>query len=106
MTANGHLNLAVASSIFTSRVVGLVVADTLSTHAVPYSPDTVIERSDWADIAGSAALIPGAAYFLDPVTPGKLTVIAPTETGQVVCPIGTALTPTKLDIEIQPFILL
>jgi hypothetical protein len=44
-------------------------------------------------------LTPGAAYFLDPTTPGTLTTTAPTTVGQSVQPVGVALSSTSLQFE-------
>lgn len=106
LKVNGHADLAQANAIATSRVCGLAVSDALATTAVNYSPDGVVERSDWTAIVGTASLIPGAVYFVDPEAPGKLTAIAPELSGQAVANVGIALSTTKLAIEIQPIYLL
>jgi len=54
----------------------------------------------------SGGLTPGGAYFLDPATPGNLTLTAPTTAGQYVQKLGTALSSTSFKISIEPSILL
>lgn len=100
---NGHVALASAAAIGTARVCGLALFDAFAATSVRYSPDGVMELEDWTAVTDSAALAPGAVYFLS-AEAGKLTTTAPTESGQVVLAVGTALSPVKLAIEIQqPF---
>jgi hypothetical protein len=106
LKVNGHADLAQANAIATARVCGLAVADATATTAATYSPDGVVQRSDWTPITGTASLTPGTFYFLDPDLPGKLTTIAPELSGLVVANVGIALSATKLAIEIQPIYLM
>jgi len=57
-------------------------------------------------VAGTIALTPGATYFLDPSTAGRITTTAPTTAGQYVVRVGRAVDATTLDIEIELPILL
>ncbi|HEY9697019.1 MAG TPA: hypothetical protein V6D10_07135 [Trichocoleus sp.] len=103
--SNGHVDLASASSIATAYVCGLAVSSASASLSVSHSPDSVLELSNWTAVIGSSTLTPGQHYFLSPI-PGKLTPIAPTTEGQLVVLVGTALSTTKLSIEIQTPILL
>jgi hypothetical protein len=103
---NGHLDLAKADGFATARVCGLAIEVGTPTVSVDYTPDGVIALPDWSAVTGTASLLPGADYFLSPDTAGKLTTIAPTTSGQLVVALGRALSVQKLEIEIQPLILL
>lgn len=106
LKGNGHADLAQANAIATSRICGLAVAAASAATAVSYSPDRTVERDDWTPITDTATLLPGATYYLSPDTAGKLTTVAPQALGQLVAIAGTALSATKLAIEVQPPILL
>lgn len=102
---NGHVDLASAAAIGTARVAGICTKAASTGTSAEYSPDGVVDIADWTAIVGTATLTPGATYFLS-TTAGRLSTTAPTESGQVVIAVGTALTTTKLAIEIQLPILL
>lgn len=55
---------------------------------------------------GSGGLVSGSTYFLDAANAGKLTTVAPTQTGQYVVRVGRAINTTSLEISIYPPILL
>jgi hypothetical protein len=103
---NGHLDLARADEFAIARVCGLAVEVGTPTVSVDYTPDGVLALTDWSAVTGTVSLLPGADYFLSPDTAGKLSTIAPTTSGQVVVAVGRALSTQKLEIEIQPLILL
>jgi hypothetical protein len=50
-------------------------------------------------ITGLTGLVPGTAYFLSATTPGAVTAVAPSTTGQVVQYVGTAISATELSFE-------
>jgi len=52
-------------------------------------------------LQGFSGLIPGAAYYLDPATPGAITPTRPTTTGLFVAPVGTATSPSTLLVHIS-----
>lgn len=106
LKSNGHVDLAKAEALATARVCGLAISISTATTSADYSADGVVSLADWSAIAGSVALTPGALYYLSPMTAGMITAIAPTEAGHFVAAIGRALTTQKLEIEIQPTILL
>ena len=61
----------------------------------------------WDAVAGTTGgLVYNTLYFLDPTNPGKMTATAPGTTGQLVQPLGRALSTTEFEIVIGPSILL
>lgn len=103
---SGQADLAQANTLTTGAIVGFAASSVAVGVAVPYFTEGVLELPDWSLVAGSQFLSPGRAYFLSPDQPGQITVNAPTETGCVVVRVGTALSSTALDIEIQQAFLL
>lgn len=55
-------------------------------------------------VGGFTGLTIGARYFLSPITAGAITTTCPTAAGQIVAPVGTAISATELEISIQPTI--
>jgi hypothetical protein len=100
MKGTGHLGLARAVSGGLATVAGLSTVDRSAGFSVSYLTEGKVSRPNWTAITGSSLLTPGATYFLDPTTAGKLTTIAPTTPGQFVAPVGKATNTTTLDIEI------
>lgn len=101
----GHFARAIASSVATSTVVGLVDADTAPGFAANASRDA-ITLSDWTAITGSALLVPGADYFLSPTSSGGLTLTPPSAAGQCVVHVGVALSTVELVLSLGDPILL
>ena len=101
--ASGHTGLACASGV-ASSAVGFAIADTQPTFSAEYVTEGKLTLTDWTAVAGTVALIPGAAYYLDGTVPGMITTIAPA-IGYVVR-VGRATSPLTLDIEIEPSVLL
>lgn len=50
-------------------------------------------------ISGLAGLTPGSTYFLSNTTPGGITLTAPSATGELWQPVGTAVSATELNFE-------
>ena len=96
-----RLTLAQADSWTHGAVIGLALADTAAQFAAPYLTAGQLHLADWTAITGYAVLMPGATYFLDPVTPGAMTGMAPTTIGQCVVIIGHALDTLTMNIDIQ-----
>lgn len=65
-----------------------------------------INRPDWSGVAGSPVLTPGSRYFLSATTAGRITETAPTSEGHLVVPLGIAVSPYSLDIEVGQSVLL
>ncbi len=100
----GQVGLASAASYATSFVAGLAASDTAATFAANLTTD-FLTQSNWAAITGTALLLPGRVYFLG-LTPGTFTPIAPTTPGQLVVPVGQALSTTQFHVQINQPILL
>ena len=96
---------AQADSIGT-RSVGLAIADKAPTFAATIRTGGVLTLSDWTNVIGSVNLSAFAVYYLDESTAGMLTTTAPTSATQIVQRIGTAVSATSLDIEVEQPILL
>jgi hypothetical protein len=99
---NGHLGLAQANAIATVQVVGLTKTSAIAATSVEYDPDGVLELSNWLAIAGTVLLTPGAVYYLSADFEGNLTTAPSEAVGGFVVRVGTALSPTRLSIEIEP----
>jgi len=126
---NGHIGLAKASALLTSKVVGFAIADTSIGFSCEYTENN-LTLSNWPAITGTSYLIVGDVpdislltdfglltegisslsinnyYYLSPDIAGNITNIAPTSTGQYVVSIGEAVSTTTLEIEIEKPILL
>ncbi len=59
-----------------------------------YQTSGVLENPAWN-------LTPGTVYYLSPTTPGAITSVFPDAPGNRVVIVGSALTPTKLNIAIH-----
>jgi hypothetical protein len=100
VTATNTVNLADASSNLTSNTVGLAATSAGSGESIVVFTDGVLDQADWTSVIGTALLTPGAQYYLD-TTAGKMSTSPPTVNGQVVVRMGTALTTTIFDIEVN-----
>jgi hypothetical protein len=93
-SGSGTVDLAQADAAGTTKCVGLATADVAAAATGTYKTE------------GTAALTPGAYYYLSEATPGQLTSTAPTTDTQYVVAVARALSTTQLDIEIaQPILL-
>ena len=95
---------AQADSVSNAKVLGLV-AEASVADATPGGVQTdgliVGTTGQWDAVTGqTGGLTPDAQYWLDPTTEGMLTPTAPTTNGQVVAPVGCALSTTEMEIEI------
>jgi len=100
VSGDGACNLAKADAIGTARVEGLVRDSSVAAStAGSVQTDGILSSSDWTAVVGSTTLTPGDVYYLDASTAGKLTTTPPT-TGYVV-EVGTAISTTEIDINIQ-----
>lgn len=70
-------------------------------YAVAYCPDNEVAIGDSGEVIGYgihpffSGLIPGIRYFLSP-SPGYLTNVQPTTSGQIVQPVGFAISESTL----------
>lgn len=85
--------------------VGLATADISSSSSGTIQTTGTITLSDWTAATGSSTLAPKAVYFLD-VTNGLLTTTPPSTLGQIVQSIGRSVSPTALELDIQPSVIL
>lgn len=92
-SADGHVDLAQANSDPQARAIGLATAAVAAGNVGEYLTGGILD--------GLTGLTPGAVYFLDPATPGGITTTCPTASGHYVIIIGTATTPTTLNVQIH-----
>lgn len=99
-----------ANATGTSKVVGLVQDVTVAgggSANIQYDSVLAATTAQWDTAAGTTGgLTFNTWYYLDPSSAGKITPTAPTTVGQLVCPIGKALSTTELLIEIGTSVLL
>jgi hypothetical protein len=104
-TSATSVDLSQANAQSTIRIAGLVADITIAAAAagnVAVDGVLVATTGQWDAVTGqTGGLTPGADYFLDPSTPGRLTTTAPTTAGQFVVRVGHALSDTEFEIEIQ-----
>lgn len=105
LTAAGLAALADATVVGRAEVAGIAAAAAGAGFAVPYAR-TRVAVPDWTAITGSAALTPGAIYYLDPAAPGRLSTTAPESAGQYATRVGRGASADTLQIEIEPPIFL
>jgi len=95
VSSNGHVDLAQADGDPQARAIGLALDDVLSGASGDYVTSGPFTNTAWS-------LTPGSIYYLAPTTvAGGITATFPTTSGHYVIIIGTALTPTSLNIEIH-----
>jgi hypothetical protein len=103
-TTTDQVKLANANSGTTAQVIGLVQATSIAnaaSGAIAFSGIMSATTGQWDVVTGqSGGLTPGAMYFLSNSTDGALTTTAPS-TGYI-CPIGRALSTTKMALRFDP----
>lgn len=108
--APGGVDLAQADALATSDVLGLVADATIASAAsggILTDGRLTATTGEWDAVTGQVGgLTSGSRYYLDETTVGQLTVTAPTVTGDVVAPVGQALSTTEMEINIDHTILL
>lgn len=106
----GTVDLAQADALGTSEVLGLVFDSTIAAAASGgILTDGRLEATtgEWDAVTGQVGgLTSGSRYYLDETTPGNLTTTAPVADGEVVAPVGVALSTTEMEINIDHTILL
>ena len=102
---NLEADFADASNTNKKKVIGLVsdnivLSNRGSGHLLTAGLLTgTIEQ--WEFVTGMVGgLVPDTKYFLD-ITPGKMTMSPPTDDGQYICLLGTAVTQTIFMIRIE-----
>lgn len=110
VSSGGKVKRAVATAKTTAKVFGLVYDPSIAVGGsgkVATDGFVTATTAQWDGVTGqSGGLTPGANYFLDPITPGRLTVTPPATTGQVNVFVGQALTATDFEVSIALPILL
>jgi hypothetical protein len=96
---------AQANAAATSNGIGIVYDASIANGAagsIAVDGPVVATAAQWDAVTGqTGGLTPGAVYFLDPATAGKLTTTPPTAVGQSVLEIGTALSATVLGVKVM-----
>lgn len=99
-----------ANAKATSKLIGLVYDSSIAAGAngsIAQGGILTGSTAQWDAVAGtSGGLAVGAFYFLDATNPGKLTATPPTTAGQVNVCIGSAMSSTELEVDIELPILL
>lgn len=108
-TAN-EVDKAGAGALATARVAGLVadvsIADTAAGSVLSNGRLTAT-TGQWDAVTGdTGGLTPGAKYYLEPGTAGMLTTTPPSTDGQVIAPVGQAVSSTVLSIDVDRIVVL
>ena len=106
----GTVDTAQADALATANVLGLVADTSISAAAsggIQTGGRLTATTGEWDAVTGqTGGLTAGAKYFLDASASGSLTTTAPTADGEVVAPVGEALSTTEMEIDIDQTILL
>lgn len=106
VSAANSFQLARANAAATVGAIGLVRDASVAAGAsgiVQTDGILTATTAQWDVVtAQTGGLTPGSAYFLSAATAGRLTTIAPTNTGEYVQRIGRAISTTALEISISP----
>jgi hypothetical protein len=100
VSSSNVAELADASAVATSQVLGLVLVGAFTSQPVVVLSEGRVEQSDWTAATGGTSLTAGSVYYLS-TTGGQMTTTPPAGTGDVVVRLGIALTSTKFDIEVN-----
>ena len=100
IVSNNTANLASATGLVKSRVVGLITQAASVNEATIVQTDGSVTIADWTSVIGATSLTPGSVYFLH-TTDGQMSTTPPTGDGDVVVTMGVAVTTTKFDIEVN-----
>lgn len=98
-----QVQTALANSMSTAVVVGLSTQTVAGAAPLLVQSDGVLTLTtgQWDAVAGtSGGLTVDTVYYLDPTSSGQITATPPVTVGQVVVPIGIALSATDLLIRI------
>ena len=96
-SSNDNVDLADASALATSMLVGLAFSDATATNSGEVLTNGVLQLSDWTNIIGSTNLTSGSTYYLS-TTAGELTTTPPSVAGEIVAPMGIALSSIDFNI--------
>jgi hypothetical protein len=108
--ADDGCKMAKADSAGTALVAAMCITDSVGTGVTGiFITDGVVVATtgQWDAVAGTTGgLVAGTTYYLSPTDFGEITAVAPAAVGQLVVEIGTAISKTKLKLEIESPILL
>jgi hypothetical protein len=103
-SGNGRVRLACADNPTTSIVIGVVGKariEGIESGVVRTGKTVTGTRAQWDAIAGTTGgLVRGATYYLHPSIPGRLTVTAPSVSGQLV-PVIQAMSDVQARVVIR-----
>lgn len=108
-SASGHLNLAKANTVGTSKNCSLATAGIASAASGIFQNSGVLRltTTQWDAVAGTTGgLIFNTEYYLSDATAGMLTGVCPSTAGSYVIPIGIAISTTDLQLYDSPFAIL
>lgn len=104
MAVNGAGNLAIATSLATAMVAGLIPDHDLvsiNSDDLIYITTGIVILEEWGLVTDEGVgLTPNAYYYLSPNTHGNLTLTKPTTPGNIVIRIGLAVDVVSLLIQI------
>lgn len=92
---------AVASAGSGLHCVGVATQAIASGFAGTVQTGGVLTLPDWTAAVGSVLLAPRATYFLSAAVPGRLTAVPPAGVGELAQPVGYAIAPDSLMIELD-----
>jgi len=102
--ANNYLGVSPDEMI--GHPIGLANTTSSGGADVDIVTEGTVTQSDWALVTGSTFLVPGAWYYLNGPTAGKLTLIPPTTAGRMNIRVGRAIDAQRFDIEISEGVIL
>jgi hypothetical protein len=97
--SSGTCDLARCDNIATARAVGVVTTAAGIGDTAEVATSGFVEKAGWG-------LTTDSKYFLDPSTAGAITLTPTTTVGQVLVPVGIAVSSTKLKLLLSPIIVL
>lgn len=100
LSGNNTINLADASLTTTANVFGLVSAGASANGTATVLSEGSVNQANWTTVAGSTNLTPGSVYYLSGTT-GKMVTTKPTGGADTIIQLGTAVSTTKFNIEVQ-----
>jgi hypothetical protein len=106
VTGDDTVNTANAATPTGAEAIGVVLTGATTGNTGVYLTNGNVTNLDWTAVAGSANLTPGSIYYLSDSTAGMITDTAPVTSGSSIVRIGTALSTTKLGLEIGLVILI
>lgn len=104
VSALGVVKRAQANASGTARVCGTVVDASIAPSAsgtIQLSAAVTLTTAQWDAVTGGSGGLSAGTYYLDPTTPGQITAVAPSASGNFICVLGDALSATTLHYRTQ-----